>query len=92
MKHWITFNEPFGHLAYGFEANAECSFNCSQKETNWTSMRYTKGHHLLLSHAAAAKLYHDKYQVSILDPHDHWADCVVSPSNDGYGRRNKEDC
>ncbi|KAK8521234.1 hypothetical protein V6N12_005144 [Hibiscus sabdariffa] len=53
VKHWVTMNEPNGWsmgIANGFSTPA--------------SQSYVLAHHFLLSHAAAVKLYRDKYQVS----------------------------
>lgn len=68
VKHWITINEPnlfssFGY-AKGIFAPGRCSNyigNCS--EGNSAIEPYLVTHHLILSHATAAKLYRNKYQV-----------------------------
>ncbi|KAL4198178.1 hypothetical protein AMTRI_Chr03g44620 [Amborella trichopoda] len=67
VKHWITFNEPhiysFGGYAAGIFAPGRCSYpdgNCT--EGNSGTEPYVVGHHLLLSHASAVKLYKEKYQ------------------------------
>ncbi|KAK8981613.1 hypothetical protein V6N11_028023 [Hibiscus sabdariffa] len=53
VKHWVTMNEPNGWsmgIANGFSTPANQS--------------YVLAHHFLLSHAAAVKVYRDKYQAS----------------------------
>ncbi|KAJ8638097.1 hypothetical protein MRB53_012364 [Persea americana] len=68
VKHWITFNEPTvfcnGYLL-GSLAPGRCSSwvgNCSTG--NSATEPYIVGHHLLLAHAAAVKLYREKYKSS----------------------------
>ncbi|RWR77819.1 Beta-glucosidase 12 [Cinnamomum micranthum f. kanehirae] len=68
VKHWITFNEPTifcnGYLL-GSLAPGRCSSwvgNCSTG--NSATEPYIVGHHLLLAHAAAVKLYREKYKAS----------------------------
>ncbi|KAK2637115.1 hypothetical protein Ddye_031907 [Dipteronia dyeriana] len=64
VKQWITVNEPltFASLGYanGAFAPGRCS-NCSWGNSG--TEPYIVSHHLLLAHAAAVKLYRDKYQV-----------------------------
>ncbi|KAK0574920.1 hypothetical protein LWI29_030952 [Acer saccharum] len=64
VKQWITVNEPltFASLGYanGAFAPGRCS-NCSGGNSG--TEPYIVSHHLLLAHAAAVKLYRDKYQV-----------------------------
>ncbi|KAH7543603.1 hypothetical protein FEM48_Zijuj02G0201300 [Ziziphus jujuba var. spinosa] len=66
VKHWITLNEPWTYSNGGY-ANANLApFRCSE----WQKLNCTGGdsgtepylvaHHLILSHAAAVKLYKDK--------------------------------
>ncbi|XP_040993468.1 beta-glucosidase 17-like isoform X2 [Juglans microcarpa x Juglans regia] len=69
VKFWVTFNEPndfaSGGYATGTEAPGRCSNyigNCSFG--NSATEPYTVGHHMLLSHAIAVKLYREKYQAS----------------------------
>lgn len=63
MKHWITFNE-----AHGFaidQTNEGCksaSGDCGSGQPD--AEPYLVGHHVLLAHAAAVKLYRLKFQVS----------------------------
>nr|AEX13814.1 beta-glucosidase [Musa acuminata AAA Group] len=69
VKHWITINEPnidpvLGH-DFGIFAPGRCSYpfglNCTKG--NSSSEPYIAAHNLLLSHASAAALYKEKYQV-----------------------------
>ncbi|KAL3832904.1 hypothetical protein ACJIZ3_007640 [Penstemon smallii] len=71
VKHWITLNEPFTFASGGYDigivgqlAPGRCSpwLNCTQG--NSATEPYLAAHHLLLSHAAAVKLYKDKYQAT----------------------------
>ncbi|KAH6812305.1 beta glucosidase 17 [Perilla frutescens var. hirtella] len=69
IKYWITFNEPFTFISGGYDggfignlAPGRCSpwGKCPQGDA--ATEPYVAAHHLLLSHAAAVKLYKDKYQ------------------------------
>ncbi|KAK4488649.1 hypothetical protein RD792_004418 [Penstemon davidsonii] len=71
VKHWITLNEPFTFASGGYDigivgqlAPGRCSpwLNCTQG--NSATEPYLAAHHLLLSHAAAVKLYKEKYQAT----------------------------
>ncbi|KAG8646348.1 hypothetical protein MANES_10G147500v8 [Manihot esculenta] len=69
VKHWVTINEAnlmsiYGY-AYGQNAPGRCSDyigNCTQG--NSATEPYIVVHHLILCHAAAVKLYRQKYQAS----------------------------
>lgn len=69
VKHWITINEPwsysYGGYTRGFLAPGRCSawqqLNCTGG--NSATEPYLVAHNLLLAHAAAVKLYKNKYQV-----------------------------
>ncbi|XWS50414.1 hypothetical protein CRYUN_Cryun12cG0085600 [Craigia yunnanensis] len=54
VKHWVTMNEPNGWSIGGVNGSASTS----------PTESYILAHHLLLSHAAAVKLYREKYQAS----------------------------
>ncbi|XVF10001.1 hypothetical protein REPUB_Repub07fG0146600 [Reevesia pubescens] len=54
VKHWVTMNEPNGWSISGANGSASTS----------PTEPYILAHHLLLSHAAAVKLYREKYQAS----------------------------
>ncbi|CAN6696640.1 unnamed protein product [Malus baccata var. baccata] len=70
VKHWITINEPwsysYGGYTRGFLAPGRCSawqqLNCTGG--NSATEPYLVAHNLLLAHAAAVKLYKNKYQTS----------------------------
>ncbi|KAF8403882.1 hypothetical protein HHK36_011988 [Tetracentron sinense] len=70
VKHWITLNEPLSFCSGGYNlgtlspgrcskwVNANCSTGNSGIEP------YVVAHHQLLAHAAAVKVYKEKYQAS----------------------------
>ncbi|GMN26513.1 hypothetical protein TIFTF001_001328 [Ficus carica] len=68
VKHWITFNEPVAYSVAGYASGMFPPHRCSK----WQQLNCTAGdsgtepylvtHHQLLAHAAAVKLYKDKYQ------------------------------
>eukprot|EP00249_Psilotum_nudum_P025511 c30054_g1_i1 orf=231-1817(+) len=65
VKHWITFNEPHsfasqGYAGYGLLAPGRCSGLC--RNGNSKTEPYIVGHNVLLSHAAAVKIYREKYK------------------------------
>ncbi|KAL7126073.1 hypothetical protein ABFS83_14G161100 [Erythranthe nasuta] len=69
VKNWITFNEPFVFTNGGYDggflgtlAPGRCSSwgNCPQGDAG--KEPYFVAHHILLSHAAAVKLYRTKYK------------------------------
>ncbi|KAG6492636.1 hypothetical protein ZIOFF_047601 [Zingiber officinale] len=70
VKHWITFNEPWSYCSSGYSSGLFPPNRCSPFEFvkcgkgNSSIEPYLCAHHQLLAHAAAAKIYRDKYQVS----------------------------
>ncbi|KAI4324286.1 hypothetical protein L6164_023837 [Bauhinia variegata] len=70
VKHWITLNEPwsysYGGYAMGLLAPGRCSdwlgLNCTGGDSG--TEPYIVGHNQLLAHAAAVKLYRNKYKAS----------------------------
>ncbi|KAL0449094.1 UNVERIFIED_CONTAM: Beta-glucosidase 24, partial [Sesamum latifolium] len=73
IKHWITMNEPFSFTNGGYDggfignlAPGRCSSRdvCAQGDS--ATEPYIVAHHLLLAHAAAVRLYKEKYQVNYL--------------------------
>ncbi|RVW93563.1 beta-glucosidase 12 [Vitis vinifera] len=70
VKHWITLNEPYTFSTMGYTYGICPPGRCSK----WWSEDciagdsgtepYLVSHHQLLAHAAAVKVYRDKYQVS----------------------------
>ncbi|XP_068641271.1 beta-glucosidase 13-like [Aristolochia californica] len=69
VKHWITINEPLSVSAVGFNVGVHAPGRCSPWVGNCTggdsgTEPYIVSHNILLAHAAAARLYKKKYQVS----------------------------
>ncbi|KAF7824490.1 vicianin hydrolase-like [Senna tora] len=69
VKNWVTFNEPYVFISNGYASGNFPPVRCSDYEGNCTAGNsatepYIVGHHWLLSHAAAVRLYKDKYQAS----------------------------
>ena len=70
VKHWITLNEPHSYSNDGYVNGNSAPGRCSE----WQNRNCTGGdsgiepylvsHHQLLSHAAAVKVYKEKYQVT----------------------------
>jgi beta-glucosidase/6-phospho-beta-glucosidase/beta-galactosidase len=69
VKHWITFNEPWTFCVTSYAQGVFAPGRCSSWELGKCSTGdsgrepYTVAHHQLLAHAAAVKLYKQKYQV-----------------------------
>ncbi|XP_043693762.1 beta-glucosidase 12-like [Telopea speciosissima] len=70
VKHWITFNEPYIYSTFGYATGILAPGRCSKEVDsncipgNSGTEPYRVAHHMLLSHAAAVKLYKKKYQKS----------------------------
>ncbi|EHA8589988.1 Furostanol glycoside 26-O-beta-glucosidase [Cocos nucifera] len=68
VKQWITLNEPwtFSSLGYGLgnHAPGRCSQALGCPVGDSTTEPYVVTHNLILAHAAAARLYKDKFQAS----------------------------
>ncbi|KAK9283484.1 hypothetical protein L1049_011730 [Liquidambar formosana] len=70
VKHWITQNEPWTYSVEGYDSGAFAPGRCSAwvsdacQAGNSSIEPYLVTHHLLLSHAAAVKIYKEKYQVT----------------------------
>ncbi|KAF8041055.1 hypothetical protein BT93_B3084 [Corymbia citriodora subsp. variegata] len=70
VKHWITLNEPWSICYFGYtigtEAPGRCSawqmLNCTDGDSG--TEPYIVAHYQILAHAAAVKLYREKYQAS----------------------------
>ncbi|XP_060669213.1 beta-glucosidase 44 isoform X2 [Ziziphus jujuba] len=67
VKNWFTFNEPRIIAALGFDSGINPPSRCSKAIGNCTAGNsgtepYIAAHNLILSHAAAAQRYHEKYQ------------------------------
>ncbi|EOX96757.1 Vicianin hydrolase, putative [Theobroma cacao] len=69
VKLWVTTNEPNGWSTNGYNSGSFAPGRCSSYVGNCSSgdsatEPYVVSDHLLLSHAAAVKLYKQKYQAS----------------------------
>uniref|UniRef100_A0A5B6ZSX7 Putative beta-glucosidase 12-like n=1 Tax=Davidia involucrata TaxID=16924 RepID=A0A5B6ZSX7_DAVIN len=70
VKYWITLNEPYSYSSSGYATGDMAPGRCSYwQELNCTggdsaTEPYLATHYQLLAHAAAVKLYKDKYQES----------------------------
>ncbi|BBH07484.1 beta glucosidase 31, partial [Prunus dulcis] len=68
VRHWMTVNEPYTVSNHGYtiglHAPGRCSYKYDQTCLGGDSATepYLVTHHQLLAHAAAVKLYKDKYQ------------------------------
>ncbi|KAH9710315.1 Beta-glucosidase 13 [Citrus sinensis] len=68
VKHWITLNEPHSYSSNGYNKGTDAPGRCSKwvnkacQAGNSSTEPYIVGHHQLLSHAAAVKVYKEKYQ------------------------------
>ncbi|XP_021280661.1 vicianin hydrolase-like [Herrania umbratica] len=71
VKLWVTMNERNGWSINGYNSGSFAPGRCSGYVGNCSSgdcatEPYVVAHHLLLSHAAAVKLYKQKYQVILI--------------------------
>ncbi|GLJ47730.1 hypothetical protein SUGI_1008070 [Cryptomeria japonica] len=69
VKHWITLNEPYSYAYAGYDVGLiapgrHSSSNGSSSTGNSATEPYIVGHNLLLSHAAAVRVYKSKYQAA----------------------------
>ncbi|KAK3409331.1 hypothetical protein EUGRSUZ_J01459 [Eucalyptus grandis] len=69
VKHWVIVNEPNYFTILGYAMGINAPGRCSSYINNCTAGNsatepYIVAHHLLLSHAAAVKLYRDNYQAA----------------------------
>nr|AEB61485.1 beta-glucosidase [Consolida orientalis] len=69
VKHWITLNEPWSYTTAGYSSGMFPPNHCSKwigkcKGGNSATEPYIITHHQILAHAAAVKVYKDKYQAS----------------------------
>ncbi|XP_057833538.1 beta-glucosidase 12 [Cryptomeria japonica] len=67
VKKWVTLNEPLSIVLQGYNTGNYAPGRCSKSIANCTegdsaTEPYIVAHNFLLSHAAAVKLYRDKYQ------------------------------
>ncbi|XP_062202826.1 beta-glucosidase 38-like isoform X2 [Phragmites australis] len=65
VKNWFTINEPRMMAVHGYGDGFFAPGRCTgcRFGGNSATEPYIAGHHLLLSHAAAVKIYREKYQV-----------------------------
>jgi beta-glucosidase len=65
VSHWVTFNEPwtFSWLGYGLGTHApgRCSDRRICSEGDSATEPYVVAHNVLLAHAAAARVYRERY-------------------------------
>ncbi|KAH9321278.1 hypothetical protein KI387_015917 [Taxus chinensis] len=61
VKHWITLNEPFAYVVFGVN---KIGFLKPGRHFNPATEPYIIAHNLLLTHAAAVRLYRTNYQVA----------------------------
>ncbi|KAI9116551.1 hypothetical protein K1719_012718 [Acacia pycnantha] len=69
VKNWVTLNEPYSFSVNGYNGGTFAPGRCSNYVGKCTAgdsstEPYLVAHHLLLSHAAAVKLYKTKYQAA----------------------------
>ncbi|CAN1263492.1 Vicianin hydrolase (Fragment) [Linum perenne] len=69
VKHWCTLNEPYTYSVNGYNGGTMAPGRCSRYIGNCTvgnsaTEPYIVAHNLLLSHAAAVRLYKAKYQAT----------------------------
>ncbi|KAG4981591.1 hypothetical protein AAZX31_12G229700 [Glycine max] len=69
VKHWITLNEPVLYSTGGYASGGSPPNRCSKWFANCTAgdsttEPYVVTHHLILAHAAAVKVYREKFQAS----------------------------
>ncbi|KAJ6303257.1 hypothetical protein OIU77_017189 [Salix suchowensis] len=69
LAHWCTFNEPYSFSSNGYNSGTYAPGRCSHYVGNCThgnsgTEPYIVAHNLILGHAAAVKLYREKYQAS----------------------------
>ncbi|XP_034696060.1 beta-glucosidase 40-like [Vitis riparia] len=68
VKHWITFNEPHTFTVQGYDEGLQAPGRCSIplflfcRAGNSATEPYIVAHHVLLSHATVADIYHKKYK------------------------------
>ncbi|GLJ47286.1 hypothetical protein SUGI_0998570 [Cryptomeria japonica] len=67
VKHWITLNEPHSYATGGYETGTlapgrHSSSDGNSSTGNSATEPYIVAHNLLLSHAAAVRVYKSKYQ------------------------------
>lgn len=69
VKHWITFNEPYGICQRGFASGIFAPDRCSPWDGQCDggdsgTEPYLVCHHLLIAHSEVVKLYKEKYEAT----------------------------
>ncbi|XP_065874771.1 beta-glucosidase 14-like [Euphorbia lathyris] len=68
VKLWVTINEPMMYAQQGYASATFAPGRCSNRSRcsagDSSVEPYIVAHHLLLAHAAAVKVYKEKYQIS----------------------------
>ncbi|XP_008807567.3 furostanol glycoside 26-O-beta-glucosidase-like [Phoenix dactylifera] len=68
VKHWITLNEPWSFSSMGYSLGSHAPGRCSEflgcPVGDSMTEPYIVAHNLLLAHAAAARLYKEKFQAT----------------------------
>nr|BAP90524.1 beta-primeverosidase [Ophiorrhiza pumila] len=73
VKYWTTFNEPWSFSTGGYDSTTAIGTIAPGRCSSWlnkcpvgdsSTEPYIVAHHILLCHAAAAKLYREKYKPS----------------------------
>ncbi|EFJ34023.1 hypothetical protein SELMODRAFT_167232 [Selaginella moellendorffii] len=64
VKNWMTFNEPYTFATRGYSEGAHAPGRCTGCKFGGNSLTepYIVTHNVLLSHAAAVKIYREKFQ------------------------------
>ncbi|KIW79068.1 hypothetical protein Z517_08908 [Fonsecaea pedrosoi CBS 271.37] len=66
VKHWITFNEPFCSAVLGYNVGVFAPGRSSDRkrcaEGDGSREPWIVGHHILLAHATAVKIYRDEFK------------------------------
>ncbi|XP_038986809.1 furostanol glycoside 26-O-beta-glucosidase-like [Phoenix dactylifera] len=64
VKYWITLNEPWSFSSLGYSLGEQAPGRSSLGSSEGDSMKepYIVAHHLILSHATAARLYKNQFQ------------------------------
>ncbi|KAK7283852.1 hypothetical protein RIF29_13600 [Crotalaria pallida] len=69
VKHWITLNEPVLYSTLGYGSGGSPPNRCSKWVANCyagdsSTEPYLVTHHLILAHAAAVKVYREKFKIT----------------------------
>ncbi|XP_020253379.1 beta-glucosidase 12-like [Asparagus officinalis] len=68
VQHWITFNEPWTFVSFGYDTGSFAPGRCSKSlgclAGDSAREPYMASHNLILAHAVAVKLYREKFQAT----------------------------